>query len=189
MRLRSVAWTVFLAVTIVAAMACGGDNGDDSGTTGGGGGGGAQFSGRVPPPTPTIPPAAVEATKAAAPQYGGGYGGGGLDTDELTAAEAVDYVGKQAKVCGTVMSTDYEPEHQYKVTFLNIDKAEDPDFFVYFWHSGKRIGDWPDIADPSIDLTTWFDGKTVCAEGLIQKYREKPGINAGFWHQLEVREQ
>ena len=151
--------------------------------------GGGQVTGRVPPPTPTTPPADVEATKAAAPQYGGGYGGGGLDTGELTAAEATDYIGKQGKVCGTVMATVYEPEHQYKVTFLNIDKAEDPDFFVYFWHSGKRIGDWPDIADPDIDLTNWFDGKTVCAEGLIQKYREKPGINAGFWHQLEVREQ
>ena len=185
MRLRSLSWIVLLAGLVAAGIACGGDgNGDGSGTTGGG-----QVTGRVPPPTPTTPPADVEATKAAAPQYGGGYGGGGLDTGELTAAEATDYIGKQGKVCGTVMATVYEPEHQYKVTFLNIDKAEDPDFFVYFWHSGKRIGDWPDIADPDIDLTTWFDGKTVCAEGLIQKYREKPGINAGFWHQLEVREQ
>ena len=185
MRLRSLSWIVLLAGLVAAGIACGGDgNGDGSGTTGGG-----QVTGRVPPPTPTTPPADVEATKAAAPQYGGGYGGGGLDTGELTAAEATEYIGKQGKVCGTVMATVYEPEHQYKVTFLNIDKAEDPDFFVYFWHSGKRIGDWPDIADPDIDLTTWFDGKTVCAEGLIQKYREKPGINAGFWHQLEVREQ
>ncbi len=187
MRLRSVAWIVLLAGSIAAAIACGGGNGGDGGTSGGGG---AQVTGRVPPPTPTIPPADVEATKAAAPQYGGGYGGGGLDTGELTAAEATDNIGKQSKVCGTVMATVHEPGHQYKVTFLNIDKADSPDFFVYFWHSGKRIGDWPDIADPSIDLTAgWFDGKTVCAEGLIQKYRDTAGINAGFWHQLTIREQ
>ena len=185
MRLRSVAWIVLLAGSIAAAIACGGGDGGTSG-----GGGGAQVTGRVPPPTPTIPPADVEATKAAAPQYGGGYGGGGLDTGELTAAEAADNIGKQSKVCGTVMATVYEPEHQYKVTFLNIDKADSPDFFVYFWHSGKRIGDWPDIADPSIDLTAgWFDGKTVCAEGLIQKYRDTAGINAGFWHQRTIRGQ
>ena len=136
MRLRSVAWIVLLAGSIAAAIACGGGDGGTSG------GGGAQVTGRVPPPTPTIPPAAVEATKAAAPQYGGGYGGGGLDTGELTAAEATDNIGKQSKVCGTVMATVHEPGHQYKVTFLNIDKADSPDFFVYFWHSGKRIGDW-----------------------------------------------
>ena len=52
----------------------------------------------------------------------------------------------------------------------------------------SSIGDWPDIEDPSIDLTTWFDGKTICAQGVIQKYRNTAGINAAFFYQLEIQE-
>ena len=186
MRFNSIIWVVVLAGSVAIAMACGSDSGGTSDAVSGGAA--SQFSGRLPPPTPTLPPAAKEATKAAAVKYGGGYGGGGLDTDELTTAQAMDYIGKTGRVCGTVMSTVHEPEHQYKVTFLNFDKAEDPDFFVYFWHSGKRIGDWPDIEDPSIDLNTWFNGKTICAQGVIQKYRNTAGINAAFFYQLEIQE-
>ena len=187
MRFRSIVWAAVLTGAVAFATACGSDSGDTTDATSGGAP--SQSSGRTAPPAPTVPPAVFEATRAAAPQYGGGYGSGGLDTGELTAAEAPDYIGKTGKVCGTVMSTVHEPEHQYKVTFLNIDSAEDPDFFVYFWHSGKRIGDWPDINDPSFDLMTFFDGKTICAQGVIQKYRNTAGINAAFWYQFEFKEE
>ena len=180
----SLIWVVALLSVFGIIVACGSDGGDSESS-----GGAASYSGRVPPPTPTVPPADKQATAAAAPKYGGGYGGGGLDTPSITTIEAKDNIGKMTKVCGVVAATIYEPEHSYRVTFLNFDKAEDPDFFVYFWHSGKRIGDWPDIADPSIDLSGgWFDGQSICATGLIQRYRNTAGINAGFWHQIEIQE-
>ena len=184
MRCRGFVCVVALTSLAALAAACGGDKPDAAD----GGGPRQQFAGRVSPPTPTLAPALAEATKVAAP-FVQVYGGGGAGTGELTAAQATEHIGKQGKVCGTVMSTVHEPEHQSKVTFLNIDKAEDPDFFVYFWHSGKRVGDWPDISDASVDLTNWFNGKKICAEGLIQKYREKPGINAGSWAQISFQEE
>ena len=184
MRCRDLVWVVALTSLAALATACGGDEPDaaDEGESR------QQFVGRFSPPTPTLAPALAEATKAAAP-FGQIYGGGGAVTGELTAAQATKHIGKQGKVCGTVMSTIHEPEHQSKVTFLNVDKADDPDFFVYFWHSGKRVGDWPDISDASVDLTNWFNGKKICIEGLIQQYRAKPGINARSWNQISFPEE
>jgi hypothetical protein len=142
-----------------------------------------QFDGRAAQFTPTPAAAQAAATQGSIIQYAGGYRGG---TETLTAPQALDNVGKNTKVCGLVVSSVHEPEHTFKLTTLYIDKAEDPDFVVYFWHSPLRIGDWPDHADSSIDLTTWFNGKRICVEGRIELYRGTPSINASRWHQYEL---
>ena len=188
MPFRNTIWVVALGSLVAVAMACGSDSGDGETDATSGGARARQSSGLAPQATPTFTPAQAEAKKASSVSYRGAYGSGGVDTDELTAAQAVDNVGKQGKVCGTVMSTVYEPEHRLKITFLNFDKAEDPDFFVYFWHIGQRNGKWPDIEDSSVDITTWFNGKTICAKGVIGFYRAKPSISIGQWPQIEIRE-
>jgi len=128
--------------------------------------------------------AQAQATQNSIIQYAGEYDGGQAET--LTAADAFDNVGKNTKVCGLVVSSVHEPEHTFKPTTLYIDKAEDPNFFVYFWHQPLRIGDWPNHADSSIDLTTWFNGKKICVEGRIELDRNTPLINANRWHQYEL---
>ena len=176
-----------LAALAVVAAACGGDDGAAPAPSDGGTGG-SQFSGRAAQATPTKAAAEVQATQASIIQYQGGYGGT-TQTEPLTVAEAVESVGKSGQVCGTVMSSDHDPEHSFKITVLNFDKAEDPDFFVYFWDDPLRIGTWPDKADRSIDLTTYFNGKKLCVEGRIELYKGKPSINANYWHQYELQDE
>ena len=175
----------FVALTSLAALAaaCGSDEPDAAGA----GASGEQFVGRVPPPTPTLAPALAEATQAASVPYRGAVSGG-VETGELTAEQARDYIGKQGKICGTVMASVHEPEHRLKLTFLNIDKAEDPDFFVFFPYIGQRFGNWPDVKDSTVDLTTWFNDKNICVQGRIALYRDKPAISTGQWHQIEIRQ-
>ena len=139
MRCRRLFWVVTLTSLAALAAACGGDGSDAASE----GASGQQFVGRVPLPTPTLAPALAEATQAASVPYRGAISGG-VETGELTAEQAGDHVGKQGKVCGTVMSSVHEPEHRLKITFLNIDKAEDPDFYVFFPYIGQRFGNWPD---------------------------------------------
>ena len=172
-----------LAILILAA-ACGAD---EEAPQAGGADSRAAFAGKAPQPTPTLEPAAAEATQAATNAFAGAFGG--LATSaEVTAAEAADHVGKQVKVCGTVADSVHYPEHKYKVTLLHFDKAEDPDFVAYFWLT-PRLGSWPDVADPSIDMTTWFTGKSVCVQGRMERYQQTPGINASNWRQIEILDQ
>jgi hypothetical protein len=184
MRYLTCSWTVALTSLAILAMACGTD--DESPPTGGEDAR-AAFAGTASQPTPTPEPAAAEATTASRIPYTGAFGGV-VATGKLTAAEAADHIGKQVKVCGTVAKSVHEPAHKYKVTFLHFDKAEDPDFFVYFWLY-TRLGAWPDLADPSIDITTWFSDKTICVKGRMEQYRQTPGINASNWGQIELVDQ
>lgn len=178
-----------VAATAVFAVACGGDDGGDGQPASSDGGASrTQFDGRAAQPTPTKAAAEAQATQASIIQYRGGYGGT-TDTEPLTVAEAVESVGKSGQVCGTVMSSDHDPEHSFKITVLNFDKAEDPDFFVYFWDDPLRIGTWPDKADRSIDLTTYFNGRKLCVEGRIELYKDKPSINANYWHQYTFQDE
>ena len=181
MRYRTL--SVALASLVAFAAACGGDGPDatDEGTAA------QRFAGRLSQPTPTLAPALADATQAASVPYRGAVSGG-VETGELTAEQAGDNIGKQGKVCGTVMSSVHEPEHRLQLTFLNIDKAEDPDFFVYYPYIGQRFGNWPDLKDSSVDITTWFNDKKICVQGRIALYREKPAISVGQWHQIEIRE-
>ena len=141
--------------------------------------------------------------------------GGGADTEIVepevpASAKAIDYVGRDAKVCGTVEATATELEHpssvipssntvsflefdKAQVTFLNFDR-EDPDFLVFFWGKTKReagyTAAWPDIADPSIDLAGgWFDGKKICVSGRIRRYRDKAAILINDWRQIDFLEE
>ncbi len=179
-------WSVVAVLGALAALAaaCGGgdDGGDGQAVSSGGAAPSTEFTGRAPQATPTKAAAEAEATQASIIQYQGGYGGT-TQTEPLTVAEAVESVGKSGQVCGTVMFSDHDPEHSFKITVLNFDKAEDPDFFVYFWDDPLRIGVWPDKADRSIDLTTYFNGRKLCVEGRIELYKGKPSINANYWHQ------
>ncbi len=185
-RMSVVAGAVALAV--LAAACGGGDEGGAPSGSSGGGGTGAQFTGRAPQATPTLGAAQAEATQASVIQYQGGYGGSS-QTEPLTAAEAADSIGKTGTVCGLVVSSEHEPDHPYQITRLNFDNAQAPAFYVYFWNDPLRIGTWPDKADRSIDLTSYFNDRKLCVDGRIELYRGKPAINANYWHQYEFQDE
>ncbi len=141
--------------------------------------------------------------------------GGGGETDIVEPQipvdpKPIDYIGREAKVCGTVVATETELEHPNSVnptattiSFLTFDRTqvtfldfetEDPDFLVFFWGKTKRQAGyapaWPDIADPSINLAGgWFDGKKICVSGRIRKYRDKAAILMDDWRKIDFLEE
>src|SRR5262245_51280823 len=88
--------------------------------------------------------------------------------DKITPAQAKDYVGKQATVCGVVASANFATRSKRQPTFLNLDKPYPEHIFTaVIW-----IEDRPKFGAPETDLK----GKRVCVSGLIESYQGKPEI-------------
>ncbi|HEU0173449.1 MAG TPA: DNA-binding protein [Blastocatellia bacterium] len=88
--------------------------------------------------------------------------------DKITAAQAKDYIGKQATVCGVVASANFATRSKRQPTFLNLDKPfPDHIFTAVIW-----IEDRPKFGTPETSLK----GKRICVSGLIESYQGKPEI-------------
>jgi hypothetical protein len=83
----------------------------------------------------------------------------------IKTAEAMDYVGKLAKVCGTVVSKHTAEESNGKPTFLNLDRGFPKQAFtIVVWGAeASAVGDLPETGD-------------VCVTGTIATYRGVPQI-------------
>lgn len=88
--------------------------------------------------------------------------------DKITAAQAKDYVGKHATVCGVVASANFAARSKRQPTFLNLDKPyPDHIFTAVIW-----IEDRPKFGTPE----TTLKGKKVCVSGLVESYQGRPEI-------------
>lgn len=100
-------------------------------------------------------------------------------TRKLTAAEAKDYVGKRAMVCGQVVTTRYADRSKGQPTFLNLDKPYPNEIFtVLIWGEDRQKFGEPE---------TKYRDKQVCATGLIKSYRGTPEIQASEPSQIEIQ--
>jgi hypothetical protein len=88
-------------------------------------------------------------------------------SDKITAAQAKDYVGKQATVCGIVASANFAARSKRQPTFLNLDKPyPDHIFTAVIWIEDRAKFGTPET----------LKGKRVCVSGLIESYQGKPQI-------------
>jgi DNA/RNA endonuclease YhcR with UshA esterase domain len=86
----------------------------------------------------------------------------------LTSDQAKNHIGENATVCGVVASTHYAAESRGAPTFVNLDKPYPNQVFtILIWGE--------DLAKFSPKPATW-DGKRVCATGVITSYRGSPEI-------------
>ena len=87
--------------------------------------------------------------------------------DKITPAQAKDYVGKQATVCGVVASANFAARSKRQPTFLNLDEPYPRHIFTaVIW-----IEDRPKFGKPET-----LKGRRVCVSGLVEDYRGKPQI-------------
>ena len=97
----------------------------------------------------------------------------------ISASEAFSHMGREAKVCGTVVDSRYARTSNGSPTFLNFDRPyPNHDFTVVIWRSDR--GSFPSSPE------TYYRGKSVCASGLIEAYQGKPQIIATDDSQLEM---
>jgi DNA/RNA endonuclease YhcR with UshA esterase domain len=103
---------------------------------------------------------------------------GAFASSTLTSDQAKDHIGERATVCGVVASNHYAASSRGNPTFVNLDKAYPTQVFtILIWGA--------DLSKFSPRPSTW-DGKRVCATGVITAYRGSPEIVAKSADQITV---
>jgi len=93
--------------------------------------------------------------------------------------EAINHVGEKAVVRGTVEGTYWATDSNGKPTFLNIGKdypASDR-FVVVIWEDDRS--NFPQAPE------SYYAGKTICVQGLIQEYEGVAEIEVTSPEQIE----
>lgn len=84
----------------------------------------------------------------------------------VTAAEAKDYIGRVAMVCGLVVDTHYAQTSSGRPTYLNFEEPfPNAVFTAVIWEADRENFQF----DPSSLL-----GLDLCVYGKITRYRGKP---------------
>jgi hypothetical protein len=97
--------------------------------------------------------------------------------EALLPSEAVQHVGKTAKVCGHVASTTYAAGSKGQPTFLNLGKPyPDQEFTALIWGTCRPAFSY---APESLR------GETICVRGMISTYGGKAQIVVSDPAQLE----
>jgi hypothetical protein len=90
------------------------------------------------------------------------------DAANISASDAIHFVGQTATVCGRVASAKYAADANGQPTFLNLDKPYPSHVFTaVIW--GKDRSAFP-YAPESLA------GRHICVSGTVQLYREKAEI-------------
>jgi hypothetical protein len=98
---------------------------------------------------------------------------------KLTAAQAKDYVGEFATVCGTVANTKYALASRGRPTFLNLGRPYPNQLLaVVIWQRNRPKFDQPEVR---------LQGKDICVTGLIESYRGVPQIEGKHPDQIQVQ--
>jgi hypothetical protein len=96
----------------------------------------------------------------------------------ISPSEASSYIGREAKVCGRVVDSQYARTIRGNPTFLHFSYPN-PNFTVVIWRSDR-------VNFPS-NPERYYKGQGVCASGLIEEYEGKPQIVATSDSQLEIQ--
>jgi hypothetical protein len=118
------------------------------------------------------------AALVAAPSMLQAQAGSGPVRGKVPAAQAGEFLGRRATVCGSVASARYAENAEGQPTFLFIGAAfPNHPFSVRIWgRDREKFG---------IDLTS-LAGKTVCATGEIGRANNRPEIVVRSADKLEI---
>ena len=101
------------------------------------------------------------------------------DSPSVSPADAVNYVGRMATVCGVVASAKYAESTHRQPTFLNLDKAYPNQVFTaLIWGSNRAAFSY---APESLM------GRKICVTGQVELYKGKPEIIVSGPEQIQVR--
>ena len=101
--------------------------------------------------------------------------------NSISPAEAKNFIGKTATVCGKVASANYATRSRKQPTFLNLDETFPRHVFTaVIWGDDRSK-----FGEPEKDLK----GKKVCVTGLIEEYQGKPEMILRSKNQLKEENQ
>ncbi len=100
------------------------------------------------------------------------------DASNISAADAIHFVGKTARVCGSVASAKYAFNADGQPTFLDLDKPYPNHVFTaVVW--GKDRKTFPYAPET-------LAGRQICVSGRIALYREKAEITVSGPDQIRA---
>lgn len=86
----------------------------------------------------------------------------------LSAAQAGDHVGEQARVCGITVSTRYAESSNGSPTFLNLDRPYPDQIFTALV--------WGEDRDKFRTPPETLEGRKICVDGVISTHKGRPQI-------------
>jgi endonuclease G len=98
---------------------------------------------------------------------------------KINTTGAIKFIGKDACVCGRVVSTKYKENGSTNPTYINLDKKFPEQIFTLMIYGGDR-------KNFSYKPEEFLQGKMICIKGKISEYRGTPQIIAGKEKQVEV---
>ena len=98
----------------------------------------------------------------------------------INAAEAGDYIGTAAEVCGEVASAEYLPQIGGEPTFINLGRAHPNQFFtVVIW--GDNRGRWTNPPEQQ------YANSEICVSGMVEMHEGTPQIIVDRQDQIEMQ--
>lgn len=98
---------------------------------------------------------------------------------KINTLQAKDYIGKEACVCGKVVSTKYVENNKSNPTYINLDmKFPDQVFTVIIYGNDRGNFSYPP--------EDFLKGKTICVKGQVGEFKGVPQIIANKEKQIEV---
>ena len=98
---------------------------------------------------------------------------------KINTMQAKDFIGKEACVCGKVVSTKYKENGTTNPTYINLDKKYPEQVFTLMIYGDDRAGF-------SYKPEEFLQGKTICIKGRVSEFRGTPQIIAGKEKQVEI---
>lgn len=98
---------------------------------------------------------------------------------KINSLQSKDYIGKDACVCGKVVSTKYVENGRTNPTYINLDKKYPEQTFTLMIFGQDR-------ENFSYKPEEFLQGKTICVKGKIGEFKGTPQIIANKEKQVEI---
>lgn len=99
---------------------------------------------------------------------------------EIKAAEAGEYIGTAAEVCGEVASAEYLPQIGGEPTFINLGRAHPNQLFTaVIW--GNDRARWREPPEQ------YFKNRQICVTGRIEMHEGTPQIIVEYPDQIDIQ--
>ncbi len=98
---------------------------------------------------------------------------------KINTLQAKEYIGKEACVCGKVVSTKYVENGKSNPTYINLDKKFPDQVFTLIIYGNDR-------SNFSYTPEDFLKGKTICVKGQVGEFKGIPQIIANKEKQIEV---
>ena len=98
---------------------------------------------------------------------------------KINTTQVKDYIGKDACVCGKVVSAKFNENGKTNPTYINLDKKYPEQVFTLMIFGQDRT-------NFSYKPEEFLQGKTICVKGKVAEYKGSPQIIANKEKQIEI---